>query len=188
MRKPIIEITPNYILGICFASLIFPLNLLFAWITAVVLHEAAHYIVLWLGKIEIYKIKVGLAGAVIDTAPMKAYLELICAAAGPLASLTLLIFIRKFPLLSMCAAFQAFYNLLPLPPLDGWRILKNLIECLGLSMKICNITQFVILLILALLTCYLTFRLHLGPLPIIAMLFLFIKQKFSCKQRRKRVQ
>lgn len=188
MHKTTIEFAPGFLLTLCFACLIIPLKFLFAWITAVAFHEAAHCFVLLLGKIEIYRFKAKFFGAVISTAPISPQLELVCAAAGPLASLALLIFIRYWPLLSICGVLQALYNLLPLYPSDGWRILNSLVISIGFSNRICSLIEILTLIILTVFTCILTFQLHFGAAPFIALMFLFIKQKYSCKQRRKRVQ
>ena len=114
--------------GTCiFAALLLltlPLPWLLSAILAASIHEFCHILALLLTKTKIYGLRIGPFGAKIETEPMSRTAELLCAAAGPAGSLCLLVLIRIFPRLALCGAVQGLFNLLPLHPMDGGRILR----------------------------------------------------------------
>ena len=68
----------------------------------------------------------GAFGASIETGYMTPAAELLCAAAGPIGSISMLLTIRKFPILGLLGLAQGIFNLLPIYPLDGGRILRSI--------------------------------------------------------------
>jgi Zn-dependent protease len=91
-------------------------------------HELCHIAALYLCNTSIHCIRIDLGGATIVTAPLPPLQELLCAAAGPLGSFLCLLTVRKFPLFAFCGLIQGMYNLLPLYPMDGGRVLRCLAE------------------------------------------------------------
>ena len=126
--------------------MILPLPLLGTAFLAAAIHECCHMLVLRICVARISQIHIGIGGAVIQTDPLPPLQELLCAAAGPVGSLLCLLAVRHFPLLALCGLFQGLYNLLPIHPLDGGRIL----HCLGLlwfpthAERVCEATKWCI--------------------------------------------
>ena len=114
--------------ALCLLTL--PLCWVLAVVMAVWLHEMCHLLVLWILKIPVSDFHVSFSGVKIKTGPMTEGQELAVAAAGPIGSLGLLLLIRWFPELALAGAVQGLYNLIPIYPFDGGRILRCILSCL----------------------------------------------------------
>ena len=116
--------------GACLLFALLLLTLPLPWVVAslcaAAFHELCHILALVLMHRPIVGIRIGTRGAQILTTPMGPKEELLCAAAGPLGSLFLLLFLRQLPRLALCAGIQGLFNLIPLYPMDGGRILRSL--------------------------------------------------------------
>ena len=114
-----------------FACILWALMLLtlpLAWLAsaflAAVFHELCHIIAIMLTGGKIQGIHMGMGGIVIETGILSNGQELICALAGPAGSLFLLFFVRWIPRIGVCALVQALFNLMPVYPMDGGRVLR----------------------------------------------------------------
>ena len=99
--------------------LILPLQWIFAAVAAACIHELCHLCAVKLcgGQVTLFTLDPG--GAAMRIMPMSAGKELLCALAGPLGGLSLMLFSRWIPRIAVCAAFRSLYNLRPIYPLDG---------------------------------------------------------------------
>lgn len=170
-----------------------PLEFLGAAAIAAAAHEAWHLgaIVLLEGSIIGFRLQPW--GAVIQAEIPGKGRELLCAAAGPLGSLSLLFLCRSYPRIALCGLVQAGYNLLPVYPMDGGRILECLLSMIApekapVFLKAAEILTCIVILLLAAAG---TFVFSLGWFPLIGALFLFLRvfqRKIPCKRQQIGVQ
>jgi len=123
-KRPRVQVQAGTYLLAALCILILPLNWLMGWFAAVCCHEAGHMLALAYCGIPIHEINIGCTGARIFTGPITAKQELLCAAAGPISSFMLLSVAMLFPAAAMIGLIQGLFNLLPIYPFDGGRIVK----------------------------------------------------------------
>ena len=123
MRSPNICISPAAYLLAAAAILLLPIPLFLSGVLAAAFHEFAHCLALSFFQIPIQEIRIGPLGARICVGAMDPWQELACAAAGPMGSLSLLLLAKQLPLLALFGFVQGIFNLLPIYPMDGGRIL-----------------------------------------------------------------
>ena len=112
----------------CFFAALLLLTVPIRWIAAgvfaAVIHELGHYLVVRLLGGEVISTTVSFRGARMEELPMSQGREILCILAGPAASFSLLLLARFFPRVAICGLIQGVYNLLPIYPLDGGRVLR----------------------------------------------------------------
>lgn len=117
--------------GCCLAAalmlLVLPLEWILSAFTAALVHECAHILALKSCGGRVRGFRVSLRGCVIHADPMPDAAAILSIAAGPVASLLLVLLRRKAPLLAVCGLMQGLFNLLPVLPLDGGRILQRIL-------------------------------------------------------------
>ena len=146
------------------------------FLLASLVHELGHLLAMKLCGVRIEKIRLDACGAVIETGWMRYGTEWICAASGPLAGIALgLGALRGSPELAVISLGLSVFNLLPLYPMDGGRMLR---DCL---MHFCTeehgekILHWVTMgtcMVLMVLACWGAVVLQAGVWPIFAALVL----------------
>ena len=188
-----IELRAGAYLAVAAAVLILPLWFYISLIIAAIFHEFCHYLALNVANVGVCRIAVGPFGASMETEAMGPGRELLCAMAGPLGSLMLVPIFRWMPGIALCGLIQGVFNLLPIYPMDGGRILRCLLELLRIPRKdeICNTVEWMTVLGICALGFWGKWNWNLGwgGVLIGAILLLrIIRRKIPCKESRFGVQ
>lgn len=179
-----------------FAAFVIALSLLAGktaqvYLLAAALHELAHLLVLLAAGKRAVAMALRFAEAQIITPPLSDREELICAAAGPAANLLCFSLLHhRAPGFAVCSLLLAGYNLLPVLPLDGGRILLVLLaRCTGTdtAQKTCTriSTGFGVLMLFAALF-FMLFR-DAGCFPLLAAGALVLRLRRMRRQEEKQV-
>lgn len=169
-------------LGILFslALMVFllPLRWLCAAVIAALIHELGHYCAVILLGGDVKGVSFGVSGAVMKASGLAKRSELICLLAGPLAGVLPAVIFRLCPTVAVCGILQSAYNLLPIYPLDGGKIMRNLIHMVGGTDRIFSVVEYSVLSLLFLVCLYIRIRFGIS-LFIFLLGFLF--RKTPCK-------
>ena len=167
------------LIALALAVLILPLRWLMAGAAAAAFHEGCHWAAIRLCGGKAVRLHIGGRGmrmAVEELSPGK---ELICALAGPVGSLLLLLTARLFPAVAVCAALQSAYNLLPIYPLDGGRALRCAVRLflpVKMADKVSVWTERLCLAAILAGAAYAVIWLRLGLMPLLLAAMIFAKK------------
>ena len=158
--------------------LVIPARLLFAAVVSAAVHELFHIAALRLMRIQIISIHIGVRGARIKTVPMSNKQELICSAAGPVGGLLLLSMYRWIPIIALIGAIQSLYNLLPLYPTDGGRVLACSLKLFlpdSIAESVVYATEIITLSTITAIGIYCSVWMRLGILPVLFAVSLILR-------------
>ena len=174
-----------YIYFACLA-LVLPLRWLLGWGLAVLAHESGHWIAVRICGGKILSVSAVFGGLDMSATPLTRGKMIVCLFCGPLFGVLPVIFCQKFPALAVCCFLLTIYNLIPIRPLDGGRILelllcrhKCLLQILESAVMIAGITVCI----------YLSVQYNAGYILALIMAQLIVKnRKLTCKRGYERVQ
>ena len=169
-----IEISAGAVILLAVLLLILPLQWVIAALLAATFHELCHAFAILLCGGSIDCISVSGRGAVMSTKPLTVTREVLCAIAGPVGSFLLLLLARWLPRTAVCGAVQGLYNLLPLFPMDGGRVLRGLIYGLfspPVAQRIFVWSQRFVALLLIAGCAMLSFQIGLIAVALLILLF-----------------
>ena len=173
-------ISGSFCLGLALMLILLPFEWCISCMIAAGFHELCHYMAVRFlsgkpGAIQLFSY-----AARMPLPEMSAGREVVCALAGPLGGLCLLLLVGWFPRLSLCAAIQSLYNLLPVYPLDGGRALRcGLLILLptDVAERFCRIVEFLCIFLAFAVAVYGCIWLKLGIFPLLMALLLLIRIK-----------
>lgn len=166
-----------------------PLNWVLGAALAAVFHELCHIGAITLTGNKLRGVSVGIGGARISTEFESPGHELLCAMAGPAGSFLLLLLYRHFPRLALCGGVQGIFNLIPIYPMDGGRILACMLEIWvpGKKNRIMQGTEVFVLLLLLAAGLYFSHMFFVASGVILLLCRLFLR-KIPCKPGKIKVQ
>lgn len=167
--------------------LLLPARWLLAGLLAAAVHELGHMASIISSGGRIWSLTISHLGARLDTEPLQPRQELLCALAGPGAGMCMLLFLRTYPELALCALAQSVYNLLPFPSLDGGRAVRGLLTLSNVKdvprsqRRIAALTRWGITLVLVGYSLVAGQWEH-GAMVLAVAGFRFVVRKTSCKE------
>lgn len=126
MQRPDVRISAGFYIYLSAIVLLYPLKWIACWYAAAIVHELCHAAVILLFRKRIFRVEMGVRGIRMHTEPLANREELMCSLAGPAGSFLLFLFARAYPLVAFCGLIQFLFNMLPLYPLDGGRVIRCL--------------------------------------------------------------
>ena len=186
------SVTPGVYFFLALLILLVPLRWLIGAVVSIAVHELCHILAIRSFGVPIRSVQIGVSGAKIQTPDLPLWQELICALAGPMGGILLLLTARWFPVTALCAGFHTLYNLLPVYPQDGGRALRCgaylLLPDIWANI-VCTLVEYACLAGVLMLGIYGTFVLKVGILPLVfSLLFLHrcLGMKISLQRRERR--
>ena len=108
------------------AVLLLPLRVLLGIVLAAAVHELGHLTAMYFLGVPVLGIVFLPSGARIEAGPMEPGVEVICALAGPVAGAVTIFAWKWFPELAEAGLVQTVFNRIPVYPLDGGRVARNI--------------------------------------------------------------
>ena len=169
--------------------LLLPIKVITSFFTAAAIHEICHILALRYHHVPVLQMKFGIGGAIIQTVPLSPRQEFYCSLAGPIGSFLCVLPYRYFPLLALCGIVQGLFNLLPVYPLDGGRILRSFFQwhCLALESVICKTAAWCTIIGSSMVCIYLFCHTsdYFYFLPVLYfLLHIYGKRKIPCNEPR----
>ena len=179
-----VEISGSACILLALLILVLPADWLLAAFLAAAIHEMCHWLAVRTLGGEIYHFRMGSTGAVMQSSPMEAWKQLLCILAGPIGSLSIVLFSEYLPKTALCGLVQGLFNFLPVEPLDGGRAVSCIAGILFDAATADNICRGITCMVLTVLLGFGLwgyFGLGLGYAPVIIALLLIsaaLREKF----------
>ena len=189
-----IQVSGYFYIFVVIGLYLLPVKWLLGWVAAVAVHEAFHYLALRLCGVGVLSCEIGPLGAVIETDAMKWWQEFLSTLAGPLGGSLLILTIKYFPQVAVCGVLHSIYNLLPIYPLDGGRLLRCAVGSIftpKIAFTVCRTVEWIVSALILAVAVYLSLVRRMGLVWLVAATILLVRSaivKLSCKRDEQIVQ
>lgn len=179
-----LHIDPPIYLFAALLLLTVPLPWLIAAFFAAAVHEMAHLAMILITGGSIQRISISITGARIHAFFPSNASEFVSSLAGPAGSLLLLLTSPIFPRLSLCGMIQGLFNLIPIYPLDGGRMLKSILTALfpAAAAKSSRMIDYILTLFFLAASVFAAVFASAGPIPVVIFSLFLYNRKKTCKQ------
>ena len=183
LKKINFSVQPYFWLWIALLFVAVPIRFLAAVFASVFFHELSHMIALKVLRYPMIRMEVGFTGMKIYTAELMPVHEIICALAGPMGGFTLIFLAKWLPSVALLGCLQSLYNLLPIYPMDGGRVVSAALRIFLSKRKadtVCTVIQYTVVLVIftGLIILSVRFRMGVGTIIFgICLLFPALKRK-----------
>lgn len=172
---------------------VLPLQWVGAILTAGFFHELCHLAAVIGCGGSVTDLKIGLTGAKITAWGLRPRGAFLATLAGPCGGLLLVLLKNRFPRLAFCALAQSLFNLLPIMPLDGGKMLGIVLRRLWPNLDTERILQRIarMICLIFLLIGVWAAAVNLGYFPLCFGIWLNYQagfRKIPCKPGIRRVQ
>lgn len=186
MRWSRIEVYPSFVLLVCLLIFLDTGTTALLFLVSAALHEGGHLFAMRLLGVPCYGMELRGTGAVIHTGDTSPGKEALCAAAGPAVNLLLLLLtFRLLPAMALVNFLLLLWNLLPLYPLDGGRLLHLLFAAVfrqSTADRMTDTVNFLLCIAVSAAAVLQTCVFHAGLYPcLFAALFLLKCANTPCK-------
>lgn len=175
-----VDITPSFVLFLLLGAAVDPLGVFLQFLIAALVHEAGHFLtILFLGG-RIAAIRLGFGDVRMQVGLLPRLRRLIALLAGPFANIgCFFLFAGVFPEFAVVSLLLGLFNLLPVLPLDGGRVLSLFLQ--GSCVLYASIFGLLLLFGGAV---YAAKRLDAGLWPILTVILIILRLLF-CKKADK---
>ena len=121
-----IRVSPYFVFIFCVIAYFGHARFVGAAVLAVLCHETGHLLYYSMMGKQVHEVRFDVCGALIRAVPLGRWEEICCAWFGPLTNLVLaLLFWQRFTMFAAANLCLGLFNLLPVYPLDGGRLLAG---------------------------------------------------------------
>lgn len=165
-KLPVVEMSASSLVVWAMVLFLIPLPWTVAWIVSVLIHELSHYLAVRICGGNILAVRINAGGVSLETGVLSDGKSIVCLLAGPIGGLLLLSLSNIFPRVALCGLIHSAYNLIPVYPLDGGRVLRKGLAFLPFR-KTTQIIEIVLLLVVVGTCIWFAIRYSFGILPLL---------------------
>ena len=180
MARRSITFSAGFCIMLALAILLIPVSWLVSVLAAAIVHELCHHLAIRFMTGSWASTRLLFHSARIAIPDLSAGNEAFCALAGPAGGMMLACLWEYFPKLAICGLMQSIYNMIPVYPMDGGRVVRILLSLFctpPVVRAIMNCIAILFRIVCLLVGVYFWWFLKLGFLPMLFSVLICIRVK-----------